>query len=38
MTTFRDIFKNSFLESFSAAQIDLPEVAVCFLVSAILGA
>ena len=38
MTTFRDIFKNSFLESFTAAQIDLPEVAVSFLVAALLGA
>lgn len=38
MTTFRDIFKNSFLESFSTADIAVPEVAVSFLVAALLGA
>lgn len=38
MTTFRDIFKKSFLESFSTAQIDLSQVVVCFLVAALLGA
>lgn len=37
MTTFRDIFKNSFLESFSAAQVDLTEVVLCFVVAALLG-
>ena len=38
MTTFRDIFKKSFLESFSTAQIDLSQVVVCFLAAALLGA
>ena len=38
MTTFRDIFKKSFLESFSTAQVDLSQVVLCFVVAALLGA
>ena len=38
MTTFRDIFKNSFLNSFSTADISVPDVAVSFLIAALLGA
>ena len=38
MTTFRDIFKQSFLDTFSTAQMGLSEVAVSFLVAALLGA
>ena len=38
MTTFRDIFKKSFLESFSTAQVDLSQAVLCFVVAALLGA
>lgn len=38
MTTFRDIFKNSFLDSFSMAEVSVPDVAISFLVAALLGA
>lgn len=38
MTTFRDIFKSSFLGSFSTADISVPDVAVSFLIAALLGA
>lgn len=38
MTTFRDIFKNSFLESFYTSELSAAEVVVCFLMAAILGA
>lgn len=38
MTTFRDIFKSSFLESFSTADIPAMEVAQSFLIAAVLGA
>lgn len=38
MTTFRDIFKASFLESFSTASIPVEQVAQSFLIAALLGA
>lgn len=37
MTTFRDIFKASFLESFSTADIPMMDVAQSFLIAALLG-
>lgn len=38
MTTFKDIFKASFLESFSTANVSLNSLAVCFFMAALLGA
>lgn len=38
MTTFRDIFKSSFLESFSTSSIPLEQVVQSFLIAALLGA
>lgn len=38
MTTFRDIFKASFLDSFSTANIPIMDVAESFLIVAVLGA
>lgn len=38
MTTFRDIFKASFLDSFSTANIPIMDVAESFLIAAVLGA
>ena len=38
MTTFADIFKQSFLDSFSTADIPVMDVAESFLIAAVLGA
>lgn len=38
MTTFRDIFKASFLDSFSTANIPVMDIAESFLIAAVLGA
>ena len=38
MTTFRDIFKASFLDAFSSANISMMNVAESFLIAAVLGA